>query len=175
VHFLKHYDPQVHVDVVEIDPAVVKIADEYFECRTGGNIHVITADGVQYLETTESRYDVIYLDAFLKPTSETDATGTPLRMKTRQFYEALQSKLRPEGVVVFNVNRHSASDADLAAIRGSFAQAYVFRPNAANFVVVGTLAATREPATALRTKAHEADSRFKSSFSFQEMTKHMLP
>jgi len=36
VHFLKHYDPEVHVDVVEIDPAVVKIAAEYFECRSGG-------------------------------------------------------------------------------------------------------------------------------------------
>lgn len=29
VHFLRHYDPQVKIDVVEIDAVVVGIADQY--------------------------------------------------------------------------------------------------------------------------------------------------
>jgi len=37
---------------VEIDPAVVKIADEYFECRTAEH-HIITADGISTMEKTE--------------------------------------------------------------------------------------------------------------------------
>src|SRR5262249_2218852 len=41
VHFLKHYDAQVKVDVVEIDPAVVKVADKFFGVRSGGDGNVI--------------------------------------------------------------------------------------------------------------------------------------
>ena len=73
VHFLKHYDADVKVDALEIDPVVVQVADRYFDVRSEGNVNVITADGIQYLEHTDKRYDVIYMDAFLKPSDETDA------------------------------------------------------------------------------------------------------
>src|SRR5436309_2619866 len=70
VHFLKHYDPKVKVDVVEIDPAIVKLADKYFGVRTGGNITIHTQDAFQFLKTTKDKYDVIYMDAFLKPSRD---------------------------------------------------------------------------------------------------------
>ena len=175
VHFLQHYEPQVRVDVVEIDPAVVKIAAEYFECRSGGNVRITTDDGGKYLETSETQYDVIYLDAFLKPTAETDEVGAPLRMKTGEFYAMLQRRLKPEGVVVFNLNQHQATAADLAAIRNAFAQVYVFRPITANYVAVATMTAARVPSPALRTKARELDSRFHATFSFSDLVKHVLP
>lgn len=173
VQFLKHYDPQVRVDVVEIDRAVVKIADDYFDCRAGGNVNVITADGITYLETTETKYDVIYLDAFLKPTSDTDLVGAPLRMKTQEFYRLLQSQLRPEGVAVFNLNLHMTTDADLAALHNAFERVYVFRTATANYVAIGTLHAAREPVATLCSRASDADNRFKASFSFQELLKHL--
>src|SRR5262245_12026275 len=44
IHFLKHYDPNVKVDVVEIDPAVVKVADKFFGVRSEGNVNVINKD-----------------------------------------------------------------------------------------------------------------------------------
>ena len=34
VHFLKHYDPDVKVDALEIDPVVVQVADRYFDVRS---------------------------------------------------------------------------------------------------------------------------------------------
>src|SRR5688572_6318244 len=49
VRFLTHYEPQVQIDAVEIDPAVVRIAGEYFGVRTGGNVRVHTADGVKFV------------------------------------------------------------------------------------------------------------------------------
>jgi spermidine synthase len=175
VHFLQHYDPQVQVTAVEIDPMVVQIAAEYFACRSGGNVRILTADGYEYLQTTESQYDVIYLDVFLKPTASTDSTGVPLRMKSLEFYRHIQDKLRPAGVIVFNLNRHAASDADIATTRAAFPQVYVFRPSAFNFVVVATLATERESPAALRARAQAADAGFKASFSFSEMLKHLTP
>ena len=35
VHFLTRYDPQVKVDVVEIDPAVVQVAQDFFVAARG--------------------------------------------------------------------------------------------------------------------------------------------
>ena len=55
IHFLNRYDPKVNVDAVEIDPVVVKIADQYFGVRSGGNVNIVTADGLQYLAKTPSR------------------------------------------------------------------------------------------------------------------------
>jgi hypothetical protein len=60
VRFLTHHEPQVHIDVVEIDPAVVRLADEYFGVRSGGNVRVHTADAATFVESTEERYDVAF-------------------------------------------------------------------------------------------------------------------
>jgi spermidine synthase len=168
VHFLKYHDPQLQVDAVEIDPAVVQIAERYFDVRSGENLHVVTGDAFEYLDTTEQRYDVIYIDAFLKPAPDTDATGVPLRLKSARFYQNMQAKLKAEGLVVFNLNRHQSVESDIQGIRNAFAQVYLFRVPEANVVVVGSTAAAREPVAVLRARAKEADHRFKANFSFQE-------
>ncbi len=115
VHFLKHYDPGVKVDALEIDPVVVRVADRYFDVRSEGNVKIITTNGVRYLEQTKNRYDVIYMDAFLRPSTDTDPTGKPLAMKTKQFYKEVRNRLTAGGLVVFNVNPHEKVEADLRA------------------------------------------------------------
>ncbi len=75
VHFLQHYEPELKVDALEIDPVVVQVADRFFEIRSGGNVNILTTDGIRYLEQTAQRYDAIYMDAFLKPSADTDTTG----------------------------------------------------------------------------------------------------
>jgi spermidine synthase len=169
VHFLKHYDADLRIDVVEIDPAVVKIADVYFGIRSAGKVNVVTGDGLEYLEKTEHRYDVIYMDAYLKPAANTDTTGLPLRLKTEQFYRGLQEKLRPGGVVAFNLNRHKGTEADLDAIGGAFREVYVFRPAVGNVVALATARGPHLPPADLHARAREADRRFKATFSFQEL------
>ncbi len=176
VHFLEHHAPQLKVDVLEIDPAVVKIADEYFQTRSSENVKIITADGFKYLEETKQRYDVIYMDAFLKPSAETDGTGMPLRMKTIRFFKGIQKKLAPDGLVVFNLNVHRTTANDLNTIRGAFPQVYVFPapPRSGNLVAVASLVKARQTASALMPRASELDRSFQANFSFQQMVKDMV-
>jgi spermidine synthase len=170
VHFLRHYDPKVHTEVVEIDPVIVKIADRYFGARTGEGVNIVTADGMEHLKATQLRYDVIYMDAFLKPSRSTDETGVPLRLKTLQFYKDVQKKLTPEGLVVFNINPHSKMDEDVRTIRDAFPQTYVFRlPQEGGYVVVGSMSEQRLSRNALLTRAGELDRRFRTSYSFRNM------
>ncbi len=62
------------------------------------------------------------MDAFLKPSEGTDATGQPLRLKTAEFYKGLRQHLTPEGIVVINLNVHQGTDDDLATVRGAYPQ-----------------------------------------------------
>jgi spermidine synthase len=176
IHFLKRYDPQVKVDVVEIDPAVVKIADKFFGLRSGGNINVITKDAFEHFKNTDARYDVVYMDAFLKPSGETDKSGVPLRLKTIQFYKDIQKKLTADGLVVFNVHAHDKVQEDMKNIRDAFPQMYVFRQsNLRGYVVVGSLAAERAGIQALRRAGEDLDRRFATSYSMRDMVERLAP
>lgn len=170
VHFLKHHDPRVQVDVVEIDPVIVDAADKYFGVSSEGNVKIHTQDAFDYLKKTKNTYDIIYMDAFLKPSASTDDTGVPLRLKTLQFYADIQKKLAEDGAVVFNINGHDGLADDVRTIRDAFAQTYVFQlPNYGGIVVVGSMAPKRESFLALQSKAAELDRRFKTSYSFRSM------
>jgi spermidine synthase len=176
VHFLRHYDADLQVDVVEIDPIVVKIADVYFGVRSGGKVRIILNDASKYLTTTRQRYDVIYMDAFLKPSANTDISGVPARLKTARFLKSVQERLEPGGLVVFNVHIYDDTKETLATIRSAFPQVYVFEvSHRQSLAVVGSLAKDREKPTDLRLRARQLDRRFQADFSFQELVKGLKP
>jgi spermidine synthase len=170
VHFMKHYDPKAKIDVVEIDPVIVSVADKYFGVKTAGNVTIHTKDGFEYLKNTDATYDVIYMDAFLKPARDTDPTGVPLRLKTVRFYKDIQKKLSPDGLVVFNINPHAHIEDDVKNIRDAFPQTYVFHlPDYGGLVVVGSMATKRIDNRSVIAAAAELDRRFRTSYSFREM------
>ena len=170
IHFLQHYDPRVQIDAVEIDPLVVSIAQKYFAVRAGRNVNLITADALQYLSQAGPAYDVIYMDAFLKPSAGTDSTGAPLHLRTVQFYRQLQQRLRPQGLVGFNLNPRAGIDDDVSTIREAFPQVYVFDlPRGEGKVALASMVPQRQPVPLLREKAQQLDRRFHAEFSFQRM------
>ena len=94
---------------------VVKLAADMFGTKPSENVKIVTADGFKFIAAAKDQtYDVIYMDAFLKPSADTDGTGAPLALRTQQFYKQLQEKLKPGGVVAFNLNPHADLDADEA-------------------------------------------------------------
>jgi spermidine synthase len=174
IHFLRHYDPLLQIDAVEIDPVVVSVAKTYFGVRTDDKVKILTGDGIRYLETADAQYDVIYMDAFLKPSAGTDSTGAPLRLRTLSFYAEVQKRLTPGGVVVFNLNPHPRIEEDLQVIRKAFRHTYVFRlPGGQGLVVVGSTAAEREEVSTLLARARELDHRFGGSLSFTSTVRHL--
>lgn len=170
VRFLNHFFSEVRVDAVEIDPVVVALARQYFGTAAGPGTRIFAADGFDFLRTTSQRYDVIYMDAFLKPSEETDLTGVPLRLKTVAFLRSLHQRLRPAGLVVFNLNYSGALQADIDGIRAAFPTVDVFRvPGSGNFVVVGSLAERAVTDRELRRRGRELDRRADHGFSFERL------
>jgi spermidine synthase len=93
--FVRDY-PQVTVDAVEIDPAVIRIARQYFDVKTGPRLSIHEADGRQFLRRAEQKWDMILLDAYYSDT-------VPFFLTTREFFTIAKSRLSPGGVLVNNV------------------------------------------------------------------------
>jgi spermidine synthase len=94
--WLAQYWPELELDIVEVDPAVVRMAEEYFEYRAPENHHVFVKDGRAFLQSTAAKYDIIWADAFARHL-------IPFHLTTVEFFSELRSRLNPNGVVAVNI------------------------------------------------------------------------
>lgn len=93
--FRNSYD--ANIDVVEIDPIVVETAEKWFGFEPGQKLHVFVQDGRMFAHNSTKQYDLIILDAY------TAGGRIPVHLTTREFFEVIKSRLKPDGVVLMNV------------------------------------------------------------------------
>ncbi len=112
--------PGAHIDVVEIDPAVVKVARKYFSFQDDPEMGVYEEDGRIFVKKQikrEGRYDLIMLDAF-------EDDYIPEHLLTREFLLEAKSLLLPGGVMAANTFSSSKlfphESATYAAVFGTF-------------------------------------------------------
>ena len=94
--------PDIHVDCVELDPAIIRLADKHLPgpVRTAlddPRTRVIFRDGRTFVGRTEDRYDAILLNL------PEPATAQINRYYTREFFLQVRSRLSPGGVFSFVV------------------------------------------------------------------------
>lgn len=82
------------VDVVEINPAVLPLAQHYFDFHPK-KCRITFDDARHYLNRCRKKYDVVVLDAFLGDSS-------PSHLLTREAFVAIRNVLRPRGALVVN-------------------------------------------------------------------------
>ena len=93
--FLATY-PDVNIDVVEIDADVIDVAKQYFFLSSDSRLRIFNEDARSFLTRTDQNYDLIVLDAFSK-------TYVPFHLMTLEYFEILDEKLTPEGIIVSNL------------------------------------------------------------------------
>ena len=90
--------PEARFDVLEIDPAVIEIAHEWFDLGRFPRIDALALDGRRHLAIGSERYDLIYLDAY------GSLRTIPEHLLTREFFaEAAASLDAADGVVMVNL------------------------------------------------------------------------
>jgi spermidine synthase len=90
------YYPNADVDGVELDPAVSRVGRRYFGMGDNRRLTVHDADARPFLRSTDTRYDLIVVDAYRQP-------YVPFYLATREFFRLVREHLRPGGVVALNV------------------------------------------------------------------------
>lgn len=90
--------PEARIDAVEIDPAVVKVAKEYFDFRETDNMQVHVRDARVFVKRAlhqDRHYDFVLLDAF-------NGDYIPEHLMTKDFLLEVRRVLSDEGVLVAN-------------------------------------------------------------------------
>lgn len=92
------------VDVVEINPAVVPVAQKFFDFDPA-KVNIIIADGRYVVNQSTRQYDAIILDAFL-------GDSCPSHLMTREAFSGMRRILKSEGVLVINTFADFDSERD---------------------------------------------------------------
>lgn len=122
---LNRYFPEAKIDVVDIDPDVLDVAEKYFLFKTGEYISTHISDGRAFVEdkirsNLHVKYDMIILDAF-------DSSSIPGHLLTKEFLGLVARIMNPEGVIVANVLSDSRLfHSIIKTYRKVFGRCYVF-------------------------------------------------
>jgi len=88
--------PNVTVDVVELDPVVIRTAKSYFGLQESDRLRVHQGDGRAFLRHTDATYDLVVLDAYR-------ADKVPFHLTTVEFMDLARQHLDDDGMLVANV------------------------------------------------------------------------
>jgi spermidine synthase len=100
---LRQLYPQAHLDIAEIDPAVVGVAERFFDFRPSASVRIVEVDARVHLKRagTSGRYDLIILDAF-------KGDGhIPEHLLTLEFLREAQTAMVEGGILASNTHASS--------------------------------------------------------------------
>lgn len=90
--------PKAHIENVEIDPAVIKVARDYFNFIETDKVTAKVQDGRIFIKRAalkKQQFDWIILDAF-------NGDYIPEHLLTKEFFEEIKSVLAEDGIVAAN-------------------------------------------------------------------------
>jgi len=113
-----------HITVLEIDPNVVALRNEFRVPADDGRFRVLHGDGVQYISSPSPREDVILVDAC-------DRDGMSPTLDAPDLYANLRRRLTLKGVLVVNVCGEEIDvEGHIARLRGVFGERMMSLPAA---------------------------------------------
>lgn len=105
--YVKHLYPSAEVRVAEVDPEVVRVANQYLELDSS-RIDIRIGDGRQVLSRDVTQYDLVVNDAFQ------GVRKIPFHLTTLEFNQLVHDHLAVDGIYMTNV-RGDPRDSYLAS------------------------------------------------------------
>jgi spermidine synthase len=129
--------PTAEIDVLEIDQAVVNVAEEYFYFEENDQMKVTVEDGRVFIKRAgirNQKYDYIVLDAF-------SGDYIPEHMLTEEFLEEVKSIMTDDGVLVANTFSTSRLyDHESVTYQRVFGEFFNFKlPTSGNRIIIAQL------------------------------------
>ncbi len=161
--YLHKHLPAMEVTAVELDPAVVDLATKYFGVRANERFKIQVADGRSYMLKSDATWNVIMVDAYRGP-------FVPFHLLTEEFFQLIKSKLKPDGVVVQNIEPTTMMfDSALATIQKVFANVDLY--DAGGNIVAVAYGGTRRPQAALLARANALQKEYRFAYPLPTLLK----
>jgi spermidine synthase len=95
--FLYRNFPLAHLTVVEIEPAVVAAARQFFKLpEDPKRVDIVIGDGVEYMLNSDKKFDLILVDGY-------DENARSGALDTLPFYQSCRARLSDTGVMAVNL------------------------------------------------------------------------
>lgn len=95
--FLYRNQPLARLTVVEIEPAVVAAARQFFKLpEDPRRLKIVIGDGAEFVLNSTQAYDLILVDGF-------DANARAGTLETLQFYQLVRTRLSGNGIMAVNL------------------------------------------------------------------------
>jgi spermidine synthase len=151
IRMLMPRDPGMRMDIVDINPTVVKVAKEYFGVPDSPRLAIHVADGRKFVDESAERWDLVMLDAY-------GAEAVPFPLATVEYARSIAAHMSPGGAVVSNIwyRNDKLFRALLRTWREAFPAMYVFKGiESVNGIVVGSLESPAPSCAELTARAKE--------------------
>ena len=107
--------PQTEIAVVEINPDVIALRNEFAIPADDARFRVVLGDGAEFVKDTNELLDVLMVDGFV-------AEGLPAQLSSQRFYDDCFASLADNGIMVVNLWGSNLNYTEyLEGIRNSFA------------------------------------------------------
>jgi spermidine synthase len=154
----EHDYPGVQIETAEIDPAVLRVAREYFHFQESPRQHAFIEDGRVFMRRRPAKqFDAIFVDAYAE---NRYGAFIPQHLLTREFFTLAASHLSTNGVLAYNVMgklngwQSGLLGATYKTLKSVFPQVYLFPCSTSlNVVFIATKSPERTDFPLLLTRA----------------------
>lgn len=121
------------VDVVEIEPILYQLAEEYFKFRKDPRLFNHINDGRRFLKEESRNYDMIFADAY------SSLYTIPVHLTTQEFFTLAKKNLSNDGFFLINVigdlkkGSNSFLFSEMKTFRSVFENSYFFAVESLDF------------------------------------------
>jgi predicted membrane-bound spermidine synthase len=103
------FQSDAHITLVEIDAAIIRIAEEEFQLSAFKNVTIVHDDAFAFIQNNANKFDLVIIDLFIIDT-------IPGIFTKKDFLYAMAQKIRPGGKLVYNTIRDTLDRTIFAVI-----------------------------------------------------------
>ncbi len=130
--YLRRNCPETLIDIVEIDEGIPGIAEEFFSFKKDDRMRLQIADGREYANRCDKKYDAVFIDAYT-------ADRIPFQLTTLEFFRKIHGILNSGGVMTANIAKLTGDEfvrAELKTVMEVFPGMKVFANEARTSYIV---------------------------------------
>ncbi len=164
--------PEAIIDIAEIDPDMVAVAQKYFYFKESERMKVHADDGRLFVKRTRKKYDWIILDAYQND-------YIPFHLTTLEFLREVKSRLKEDGIVVANITspfRNKFFDSMVMTYRKAFQHLTIFKgKKSGNFIFVATMGSKIKDGNSVEARARKIQSARKFDIDLEDIASRYEP